>query len=427
MTTALDHADPIADLAHAPTCQACAAPLTRTLVDLGLQPLANSYIPLDRADAPEPVFPLHARVCEHCLLVQVDSVSRPEDIFVDYAYFSSFSDSWLAHCQAYVASMTERFGLGPHSRVVEIASNDGYMLQYFIAAGIPALGIEPAANVAATAIARGVPTKVAFFGRETAQRLVGQGWSADLLAAKNVLAHVPDINDFVAGIPILLKPDGVFTVEFPHLLNLIREVQFDTIYHEHYTYLSLLALRTIFERHGLTIFDVEKFPTHGGSLRVFAARNEGGRAIDDHVEAVLDEEIAAGLDRPEGYAGFGERVRAVGDGLRAFLDQARAEGALVVGYGAAAKGNTLFNYCGVTPDDVAFVVDRNPAKQDTLLPGSHIPVKSVEALDAARPDYVLILPWNLRAEIIAQLSEFAHGTGAFVTAIPQIKIERGAN
>ncbi len=242
-----------------------------------MQPLANSYIPLESANRPEPRFPLYARVCDHCLLVQVDIVKRPDEIFVDYAYFSSFSESWLAHCRAYVDSTTKRFNLGPNSRVVEIASNDGYMLQYFVAKGIPVLGIEPAANVAKTAVQRGVPTEVAFFGTETARRLAKQGWQADLLAAKNVLAHVPDINDFVAGIPILLKPSGIFTVEFPHLLNLLREVQFDTIYHEHFTYLSLLAVRTIFDRHGLTIFDVEKQPTHGGSLRLFAARADAGR------------------------------------------------------------------------------------------------------------------------------------------------------
>ena len=407
---------------QSPACQSCGHPLTRTLVDLGEQPLANSYIPLDRADAPEPRFPLHARVCDHCLLVQVDPVSRPEDIFTDYAYFSSFSDSWLAHCRDYVANMIERFALDETSRVVEIASNDGYMLQYFVARGVPVLGIEPAANIARIAIARGVPTEVAFFGAATARRLVGQGGAADLVAAKNVLAHVPDINDFVAGVAILLGPDGVFTVEFPHLLNLIREVQFDTIYHEHYTYLSLLALERIFARHGLAMFDVERHPTHGGSLRIFAAHSAAGRTPGAGVTDVRDEEIAAGLDRPEGYAGFDARVRAVRDGLRAFLDQAKADGKSVAGYGAAAKGNTLFNYCGVGPDDVAFVVDRNPAKQATLLPGSHIPVKPVAALDAAAPDYVLILPWNLRAEIIAQLPEVTRRGAAFVTAIPEIRI-----
>ncbi|MES2753387.1 MAG: class I SAM-dependent methyltransferase [Pseudomonadota bacterium] len=410
----------------APACQGCGAPLVRTVVDLGMQPLANSYIPLDRADAPEPVFPLHARVCDACLLVQVDSVAPPEDIFVDYAYFSSFSDSWLAHCKRYADDMAARFDLDAHSRVVEIASNDGYMLQYFVAKGVPVMGIEPAANVAATAIAKGVPTKVAFFGRDTAARMVEAGWAADLLAAKNVLAHVPDINDFVAGVHTMLKPKGVFTVEFPHLLNLIRQVQFDTIYHEHFTYLSLLAVKTIAERHGLKIFDVTKQPTHGGSLRVFMARAAAGHAVTGNVQAVLDEEIAAELDRPAGYEGFDARVRAVREGLLGYLARAKQNGERIVGYGAAAKGNTLLNYCGVTAADIDFVVDRNPAKQDTLLPGSHIPVRAVDALIAARPDHVLILPWNIKDEVIAQLPEVRAQGGDFVIAVPEIRVLTGA-
>ena len=411
------------DAAPAPACQGCGARLTRTLVDLGSQPLANSYIPIDRAGGPEPVFPLHARVCDTCLLVQVDKVTAPETIFNDrYAYFSSFSQSWLDHCRDYAEAMTERFGLGTDSRVVEIASNDGYMLQYFVEKGIKVLGIEPAANVAAAAEAKGVPTEIAFFGADTAARLADAGWSADLLAAKNVMAHVPDINDFVAGIPLILEPRGVFTVEFPHLLNLIREVQFDTIYHEHFTYLSVLAVKAVFERHGLTLFDVEKQPTHGGSLRVFAARAEAGYPVSANVERLLAEERAAGLDRPEGYAGFAERVAAVRTELLDFLREARDKGLSVAAYGAAAKGNTLLNYCGVTREDIGFVVDRNPAKQDTLLPGSHIPVRDPSALDAERPDYVLILPWNLRAEIIAQNPQVAGWGGRFVTAIPSVRI-----
>ena len=409
-----------------PTCQACGSPLTRSLVDLGVQPLANSYIPLESANRPEPRFPLHARVCDHCLLVQVDIVKRPDEIFVDYAYFSSFSESWLAHCRAYVDSTTKRFNLGPNSRVVEIASNDGYMLQYFVAKGIPVLGIEPAANVAKTAVQRGVPTEVAFFGTETARRLAKQGWQADLLAAKNVLAHVPDINDFVAGIPILLKPSGVFTVEFPHLLNLLREVQFDTIYHEHFTYLSLLAVRTIFDRHGITIFDVEKQPTHGGSLRLFAARADAGRVPGERVETALREEISAGLDRPQGYAGFETKVRAVRDGLLAFLAEARSQGKTVAAYGAAAKGNTLLNYCGVTEADIAFAVDKNPAKQNCLLPGSRIPVHPVERLIETRPDHVLILPWNIKDEIIASLPQVCAWVGDFANAVPEIRVYRHA-
>ncbi|MGZ8361867.1 MAG: methyltransferase domain-containing protein [Allosphingosinicella sp.] len=422
MTAPLPRSEP--DALADPECLGCGAPLTRTLVDLGLQPLANSYIPVGHADAPEPVYPLHARVCDTCLLVQVDKVTPAETIFnANYAYFSSFSDSWLDHCRRYAEAMIARFGLGADSRVVEIASNDGYLLQYFVGSGISVLGIEPAANVAEAARAKGVATEIAFFGRATASRLADAGWSADLLAAKNVLAHVPDINDFVAGIPLLLKPKGVFTVEFPHLLNLLRGVQFDTIYHEHFTYLSLLAVKRIFERHGLIVFDVEKQPTHGGSLRVFAALRGAGLETSAGVERVLDEEREAGLDRPAGYAGFAERVAAVRAGLLAFLAEARAGGRTVAGYGAAAKGNTLLNYCGVGADDIAFVVDRNPAKQDTLLPGSRIPVRDPSALAAAKPDFVLILPWNIRDEVIAQNEEVRSWGGRFVTAIPAIRID----
>lgn len=410
-----------------PTCQSCAAPLSRTLVDLGMQPLANSYVPADRAHESEPLFPLHVRVCNSCLLVQVDPVQAPEDIFVDYAYFSSFSDSWLKHCSDYTDTVAERFRLGRQSQVVEIASNDGYLLQYFQAKGIPVLGVEPAANVAKTAIARGIPTEVAFFGEETARRLASAGLQADLLAAKNVLAHVPDINNFVAGVRLMLKPNGVFTVEFPHLLNLIHEVQFDTIYHEHFTYLSLLALQSVLDRHGLAAFDVEKQSTHGGSLRLYVARVDTGRPTSANVEQVLAEERAAQLDRPQGYQGFEPRVRAVRDGLLAFLRTARSEGKTLAAYGAAAKGNTLLNYCGITADEVSFVVDRNPTKQGRLLPGSHLPVRPVEALIEARPDYVLILPWNLRDEVIAQLPQVNGWGGRFVTAIPEIKIHSGAH
>ena len=405
-------------------CQGCGALLTITLVNLGMQPLANSYLTPDQANLPEPVFPLHARVCEQCLLVQVDRVTPPETIFNEtYAYFSSFSDSWLDHCRQYAADMIGRFDLGPESQVVEIASNDGYLLQYFAEQGIPVLGIEPAGNVAAAARAKGIPTEEKFFGRDTATELAQRGLSADLMAAKNVMAHVPDIHDFVAGIPILLKPDGVFTVEFPHLLNLIREVQFDTIYHEHFTYLSLLAVKRIFEQHGLVVFDATEQPTHGGSLRVFACRSGAAHAVTDNVEFVLQKERDFGLDRGEGYRGFEDRVKAVRAGLLQFLEHARGNGKTVVAYGAAAKGNTLLNYCGVGTNHIAFAVDRNPAKQGTLLPGSHIPVKAPEALADFRPDYVLILPWNLRDEIIGQLASVRDWGGRFVTAIPELRID----
>ena len=421
MTATSPIAEP--DFAPAPTCQGCGAPVCRTLVDLGMQPLANSYIAPGRQDEAEPLFPLHARICDECLLVQVDTVTAPENIFNQgYAYFSSFSESWLTHCKAYADAMTSRFGLGRNSQVVEIASNDGYMLQYFVEKGIPVLGVEPAGNVAQKARTRGIPTEIAFFGVETAERLAASGIAADLLAAKNVMAHVPHINDFVAGIPRMLKPEGVFTVEFPHLLNLLRETQFDTIYHEHFTYLSLLAVDTIFRRHGLKIFDVEKQTTHGGSLRVFAARLNSSHEVSRNVDAVLAEERGAGLDRPGGYEGFEDRVRAVRSGLLDFLAEARKAEALVVAYGAAAKGNTLLNYCGVTTREIAFVVDRNPAKQSTLLPGSRIPVRDPSALNDVDPAYVLILPWNLRDEIVAQNGELANRGARFVTAIPSLRI-----
>ena len=410
-------------MTSSPTCLGCGSPLTRTFVDLGMQPLANSYVRPEHAITPDKVYPLHARVCDVCLLVQVDRVVPPEDIFSeDYAYFSSFSQSWLDHCRRYVDLVVARFGLNDQSQAVEIASNDGYMLQYMIAAGVPSLGIEPAAGVAEAARAKGVPTEIAFFGLETARRLVAKGYAADLLASKNVLAHVPDINDFAAGIAAMLKPNGVYTVEFPHLLNLIRQVQFDTIYHEHFTYLSLLAIERIFERHGLRVFDVTEVPTHGGSLRVFACRADATHALSGSVALMREKEIAAGLDRPSGYAGFTARVEKVRDDLLRFLKEAKAEGKQIAGYGAAAKGNTLFNYCGITPEDIPFVCDRSPAKQGKLLPGSRIPVTPPEAIAEARPDYVFIVPWNLRDEILGQLTYMREWGGRCVTAIPHISV-----
>jgi hypothetical protein len=404
-----------------PHCLSCGAPLTRTLVDLGTQPLANSFVRPEKAGVPDKYYPLHARVCDVCLLVQVDRVVPPEEIFSeDYAYFSSCSASWLAHCRAYVDTVVGRFGLNGSSHAVEIASNDGYMLQYMIAAGVPSLGIEPAAGVAEAARLKGVPTEIAFFGRETAERVAKEGHAADLLASKNVLAHVPDINDFVAGVRALLKPQGVYTVEFPHLLNMIRKVQFDTIYHEHFTYLSVLAIEKIFDRHGLRIFDIEEVPTHGGSLRVFVCRKEAGHTLAANVARVRNKEVAAGLDRPEGYADFTQRVEKVRSDLLAFLAKAAADGKRVAGYGAAAKGNTLFNYCGITAAQVGFVCDISKVKQGKLLPGSRIPVRGPDAITEARPDYVLIVPWNIREEIERQLAEIRVWGGRFAVAIPEM-------
>jgi SAM-dependent methyltransferase len=403
------------------TCLGCAAPLTRTFVDLGRTPLANSFVPVGRLK-PDPLYPLHARVCDRCLLVQVEPVVPPAEIFSDYAYFSSYSDSWLAHCRAYAEMAIERFSLSAASKVVEIASNDGYLLTNFVAAGIPCLGIEPAANVAQAARAKGVPTETAFFGAETARKLVSAGHQADLLVAKNVLAHVPDINDFVAGIRTMLRPQGVFTVEFPHLLNLIRGVQFDTIYHEHFTYLSLIAVERVFARHGLRAYDVEEVSTHGGSLRVFVCKDESEMAERPGVALVRDKELSAHLGGTEGYEGFSVRVEGVRRALVAFLDSAKAEGRSVAAYGAAAKGNTLLNYCRVGSERISFVADRSPVKQGRLLPGSRIPIRAPENIFVEKPDYVLILPWNLRDEISHQLAAIRAWGGQFVTAIPAIQV-----
>ena len=394
-----------------------------TLVDLGMSAVANSYVPLDQADAPEPKYTLHTRVCENCWLVQVDEDVPADKIFTgDYAYFSSFSDSWLAHAKAYADMMTDRLHLGPDNLVIEIASNDGYLLQNFVVAGVPVLGIEPSGSVAAAAEKKGVPTLVEFFGQSLAQRLYDEGRRPDLICSANVLAHVPDINDFVAGVATLLTGDAIYTVEFPHLLRLIREVQFDTIYHEHYSYLSLLAVERVFASKGLRVFDVEELPTHGGSLRVYACQANASHVQSPRVDKVRADEAAAKFDRAEGYLGFTERVEAVRDGLLQFLKDARAGGKTVAAYGAAAKGNTLLNYCGIGPDLVAYCVDRNPAKQNTLLPGSRIPVFDVTELDRRRPDYLLILPWNLRTEIMAQLAEHGRLGMQFVTAVPTIKV-----
>lgn len=394
-----------------------------TLVDLGLSAVANSYVPMEKAGEPEPKYPLHVRVCERCWLVQVDEDVPPAKIFNEtYAYFSSFSDSWLAHARAYAEKMIERLHLGPSSLVIEIASNDGYLLKNFVAKGIPVLGIEPSGSVAAAAEKIGVPTLVEFFGERIARKLHDEGRRPDLICSANVLAHVPDINDFVAGVAALLTGDAVYTVEFPHLLRLIQEVQFDTIYHEHYSYLSLLAVETVFAAKGLRVFDVEELPTHGGSLRVFACRTDAAHREGPGLAKVRGDEKAARLDSAEGYRGFAEKVEAVRDGLMSFLANAKAQGKRVAAYGAAAKGNTLLNYCRIGPDLIEYCVDRNPAKQNTLLPGSRIPVFDVDELRKRQPDFVLILPWNLKAEVIRQLADLrARGT-RFVTAVPSISV-----
>jgi 2-polyprenyl-3-methyl-5-hydroxy-6-metoxy-1,4-benzoquinol methylase len=405
-----------------PTCRFCGAPLTRSMADLGSTPLSNSYLRAEDLERMEPNYPLHARVCGECFLVQLEAFETPQNIFGDYAYFSSYSDSWLRHAKAYAESMTRRFGLGAGSRVVEVASNDGYLLRWFRDAGIPVLGVEPAANVAKVAEENGIPSRVLFFGKATAEALRAEGLAADLTAANNVLAHVPDINDFVSGFAALLKPEGVSTFEFPHLLQLMRHRQFDTIYHEHFSYLSLVTVRKIFAAHGLRVFDVEQLPTHGGSLRVFACLQGAAHAETPAVAALVAAEEAFGLTDPDRYAGFQEEVKKVKRDLLSFLIEAKRAGKRVAGYGAPAKGNTLLNYCGVGTDMVDFTVDRSPHKQNTWLPGTRIPVHAPERIAAEKPDYLLILPWNLRDEVMEQMSHIREWGGRFVVPIPDVQV-----
>lgn len=404
------------------TCRFCATPLEHTFVDLGLSPISNAFVKKENINKHEPFYPLHAYVCGECFLVQLEEFESPDEIFSDYVYFSSYSDSWLAHARRFAGEATRRFGLNDKSLVVEVASNDGYLLQYFLKDGIPVLGIEPASNVAEHAREAGIETIDEFFGVALAEQLVADGRRADLLVGNNVLAHVPDINDFVGGLQIILADDGVLSMEFPHLLRLIEQTQFDTIYHEHFSYLSLLAVQRIFAHHGLQVFDSEELPTHGGSLRVFAQRDGASREVTDAVERVLGDERAANLDSLDGYKDFSIKVEKVRRDLLAFLDQAKVDEKQVVGYGAPAKGNTLLNYCHVGPELIQYTVDRSPHKQDQLLPGTHIPVRSPDDIAATRPDYVLILPWNLRDEIVEQMQHIREWGGQFVVPIPELKI-----
>ena len=403
-------------------CRLCGAALSETFADLGMSPLANAFVPAGRASAMEPFYPLHAWVCGACRLVQLEAFETPEAIFGEYLYFSSYSESWLRHAEAYAAEMSARFGLGPASTVVEVASNDGYLLQYFKQRGCRVLGVEPAGNVARVAEERGIPSEVAFFGRATAERLRERGFGADQMVANNVLAHVPDLRDFVAGFAVLLRPGGVATFEFPHLLRLMQESQFDTIYHEHFSYLSLHVVCRAFAAAGLRVFDVAELPTHGGSLRVFACQEGAGHGAGAAVGRVLGEEVAAGLEDGAAYRAFARQVVDVKAGLLRFLLDAREAGKVVAGYGAPAKGNTLLNYCGVGTDLLAFTVDRSPHKQGMLLPGTRIPVLAPEALLEARPDYVLILPWNLKGEVMAQMAAVRGWGGRFVVPIPRLEV-----
>ncbi|MEO3384914.1 class I SAM-dependent methyltransferase [Mesorhizobium sp. CAU 1741] len=405
------------------SCRFCDAPLNHLFADLGKTPLANSYISPDAADRPEPVYPLRVFVCEECWLVQAEAFASPDDIFTDYAYFSSFSDSWVEHARRFTISAIERFGLSSSSQVIEVASNDGYLLRHFVERNIPSLGIEPAQNVAEVARAAGVPTEARFFGVDTAMDLQQRDLGADLVVGNNVFAHVPDINNFVGGLAAVLKPDGVVSLEFPHLLQLIRNVQFDTIYHEHFYYLSLLAVEKVLRRHGLKVFDVEELPTHGGSIRVMAslANAPTHRGTTERVLKVQRDELDGGLGEVSTYIGFQNTILPIKDDLISFLNTARAQGMKVAAYGAAAKGNTLLNFCGVGRDLIEVAVDRSPYKQGRLLPGSRIPIRPPEVLPTVRPDFVLILPWNIQEEIIASNDISAWG-GKYVVAVPQLKV-----
>ncbi len=403
-------------------CRFCREPLQHLVVDLGLSPLCENVIEPENLQRAESFFPLQAYVCHKCWLIQVDEYVGGEDIFSHYAYFSSMSSSWLAHAANYAGMITERLQLDANSQVVELASNDGYLLKNFLQKGIPCLGIEPATNVAQVAIDQGIPVVNQFFGVETAQTVVADGIRADLMIANNVLAHVPDLNDFVAGIQVLLADEGVLTVEFPHSLNMIELNQFDTIYQEHYCYLGLIPLCQVFEHHGMRIFDVEEIPTHGGSLRIYVCQQTSDRDVSDAVREILQREEDRGLTQIATYQAFARRVEETKYRLLEFLIQAKRAGKHVAGYGAPGKGNTLLNYCGIREDLLSYTVDRNPMKQGTYLPGSRIPVYAPSKIQETRPDYVLILPWNLRDEIAAQMEGIREWGGQFVVPVPELEI-----
>ncbi len=404
-------------------CRFCKTSLKHSFVDLGMSPFSNSYLKPEQLNKSEKFYPLHTYVCEQCLLVQLEEFESPDYIFSDYAYFSSYSDGWLNHARKYTELVIDRFGFDQSSLIIEIASNDGYLLQFFQSQSIPVLGIEPAANVAKVAEAKGIPTLVKFFGVQTAQKLLEQGKTADLLLGNNVLAHVPDINDFVAGMKIILKSEGVLTMEFPHLWQLINQNQFDTIYHEHFSYLSFTTVEKIFAQHCLTLFDVEELPTHGGSLRIYGKHDHNQKwAITDRVTLLKAKEKKAGLDTVEAYLQFSDRVMSTKRKLLSFLIELKDTGKTIVGYGAPAKGNTLLNYCGIRTDLLDYTCDRSPHKQGLFLPGTHIPIYHPDKIAETKPDYVLILPWNLKDEIRSQLSYIRDWGGKFVVPIPEVEV-----
>ncbi len=405
------------------TCRFCGSRLEHSFADLGMSPLANSYVPMDRADAMEPFYPLHAYVCTQCWLVQLQVYETSQHIFSDYAYFSSYSDSWLAHAKAYAEKMIARFELSASSQVIELASNDGYLLQYFQKAGIPVLGVEPAKNVAEAALAKGIPTIVNFFGETTARELKADGKSPDLLVGNNVLAHVPDLNDFVNSMKIVLKGRGIITMEFPHLQRLVEKCEFDTIYHEHFSYFSFSTVERVFAAHGVTLFDVEELPTHGGSLRIYARHvTDASRPVTSSVVDLREREQQLGYGGLDLYQAFSEKVKATKRNILEFMIAAKRQGETIVGYGAPAKGNTLLNYCGIRTDIIDYTVDRSPHKQGHLLPGTRIPIYAPERIRETKPDYVLILPWNLRDEIMEQMTHIRDWGGKFVVPIPEVTV-----
>ncbi len=406
-----------------PSCRFCSSPLEYTFVNLGLSPLANSYVKPDQLNHAELFYPLHVYICGKCLLVQLEEWFSPSEIFTHYAYFSSFSTSWLDHARRYVDMVVDRFRLTSQHLVVEVASNDGYLLQYFLPYNIPILGIEPAANVAEAAKAKGIPTLVQFFGEQTAQELAREGRKADLLIGNNVLAHVPRLNDFVRGLKILLNRRGIVSMEFPHLMRLMENNQFDTIYHEHFSYFSFVVVERLFSAHGLTIFDVEEIPTHGGSLRIFARHTEDtSYPVTDRVAELRTREIHAGYTTLGHYLRFADKVTEVKTNLLSFFVEARRAGKTVVGYGAPAKGNTLLNYCGIHADFLPYTVDRSPHKQGHFLPGTRIPIRSPDEISKTKPEYLLVLPWNLKEEIMEQMAHIREWGGRFVVPIPEVRV-----
>jgi SAM-dependent methyltransferase len=408
---------------RAASCRFCATPLTDTVVDLGMSPLCESYLRPDQVNGLEAFYPLHVYVCRRCWLVQLEQYVSADDIFTEYAYFSSFSDSWVQHARDYTERMIDRFEFNEKSNVIELASNDGYLLQWFVKAGVPVLGIEPAANVAAAAEERGVPTLVRFFGVELATELTAQGRHADLLLGNNVLAQVPDLNDFVAGMKIVLAPRGVLTMEFPHVLRLIDQNQFDTIYHEHFSYFSVHTTQAIFHHHGLELFDVEEIPTHGGSLRVYARHiDDDTKPIEPAVERLLDDERAFGLTSVDRYERFAQQVIATKHALLSLLIELKRQGKRISGYGAPGKGNTLLNYCGIRTDFLDYTVDRSTYKQGLFTPGTHIPILEPDAIRRDRPDFVFILPWNVKDEIMKQMADIREWGGHFIVPIPEPRI-----